>query len=440
MTTSQYDYIVVGGGVCGLQLGALLSRDGHRVLLLEKQKKLGGRAAVIERDGFTVDMGIHLVRFGPKSAISETCRRLGHEVAYAPLGTSRVVDHDGITRRFPTSPGGILRTKLFRFREKLKALGVLLRVKRKGAAKLPADLEAPSVLHWMDRRKIRGGLRRYFTLVASSMLVCPFVEKAAVTELLTNMQKVLKVGISVQYPKGGWLPLFELFRGEIEKRGEVRTGCPVESVLVKEGRACGVAAGGERVEAGAVILNLPCQQIFSVLDENRVDPAYRDMCRNQRPTAGVVVDFGLKKRVSDTSGLWYFWDPPSFGMFTSNLEPALAPEGKQLFTFFYPTALEDMEDVEVARKREEELLTRIFATFPDMEGQIEWKRILHMPMVDGTEINIHQTRDRRPGYRVPGTENLYLVGDSLGAPGAGGDVGHESVHECYEAIRRASAR
>jgi len=47
------------------------------------------------------------------------------------------------------------------------------------------------------------------------------------------------------------------------------------------------------------------------------------------------------------------------------------------------------------------------------------------------EVNINQHREKRPGYSVPGIENLYLVGDSLKGPGAGGDVGHESVLGCY---------
>jgi hypothetical protein len=36
--------------------------------------------------------------------------------------------------------------------------------------------------------------------------------------------------------------------------------------------------------------------------------------------------------------------------------------------------------------------------------------------------------------RVPGLEGVYLVGDSVAAPGAGGDVGNESVLIAYRAI------
>jgi phytoene dehydrogenase-like protein len=76
----------------------------------------------------------------------------------------------------------------------------------------------------------------------------------------------------------------------------------------------------------------------------------------------------------------------------------------------------------------------LFQAFPDLEASIEWRRAMRLRMVDGVEVNVRQHRGRRPGPRVPGVENLYLVGDSTAADGAGGDVGQESVLVCYEAL------
>jgi phytoene dehydrogenase-like protein len=124
-------------------------------------------------------------------------------------------------------------------------------------------------------------------------------------------------------------------------------------------------------------------------------------------------------------------EPRSVGMFTSNLCPELAPPGKQLLTWFVPTNVSDMEDGTRAKEIEQSLERAIFKTFPGLESAIEWRRPLHLKMVDGVEVNVKQHRGRRPGYRIPGIDGLFLVGDSLKAPGAGGDVGHEAVLECY---------
>ncbi|UCE10954.1 MAG: phytoene desaturase [Candidatus Thorarchaeota archaeon] len=49
--------IIIGAGVGGLSTAALLARDGHDVLVLEKNKELGGRARIWRKDGFLFDMG-----------------------------------------------------------------------------------------------------------------------------------------------------------------------------------------------------------------------------------------------------------------------------------------------------------------------------------------------------------------------------------------------
>ena len=87
-------------------------------------------------DGFVVDNGIHLVRFGPHSAISRVCGHLGHRVRYHAMGPSYVVDHDGAVKTFPTGPLPVLTTRLFTWRERLQAARVLLGTKRQsGRAK-----------------------------------------------------------------------------------------------------------------------------------------------------------------------------------------------------------------------------------------------------------------------------------------------------------------
>ena len=426
----MYDFIVVGGGINGLQIAALLAYEGQKVLLLEKTDHIGGRAFVWEKDGFKVDYGLHLIRFGPDSALARTFRRLGYEIQFNKLGTSYIYE-DGNKKIFPTSPVQFLRTDVMSWVEKLKAVPLLLKLK--GLKDQWKDLLHIPVSKWIKENNITGGLRKYFELVTGSMLVCPFIDIASTGELLFNMSKVLKTGKSVMYPRGGWEPLLNFLQTTINKNGEIRVKSKVTGVEIEKDSARGVYVGGEFIESKNIIINLPVQQLWNILDENKFPEEYVERTSRLIPTAGVVVDIGLKKKVSKENGLLYFYKPMAFGMFTSNIDSSVVPQGKQLLTFFYPTSVEDMKDKELRKKRENEIIEAIFATW-DIEGNLEWKRVLHLTMVDGAQINIRQTRELRPGYKLPGVKNVFLVGDSLGAPGAGGDVGHESVHGVYRTI------
>jgi all-trans-retinol 13,14-reductase len=59
MTENQYDTIIIGSGLGGLLCGYMLSREGMRVCIIEKNKQIGGALQTFRRKGFDFDTGIH---------------------------------------------------------------------------------------------------------------------------------------------------------------------------------------------------------------------------------------------------------------------------------------------------------------------------------------------------------------------------------------------
>ena len=55
--SSQERIGVIGGGLGGLAAACTLAARGYKVVLFEKNDWLGGKAAVLEEDGFRFDMG-----------------------------------------------------------------------------------------------------------------------------------------------------------------------------------------------------------------------------------------------------------------------------------------------------------------------------------------------------------------------------------------------
>ena len=57
----NYDTIIIGSGMGGLSTAAILSKQGHKVLVLERHYTAGGFTHVFKRKGYEWDVGIHYV-------------------------------------------------------------------------------------------------------------------------------------------------------------------------------------------------------------------------------------------------------------------------------------------------------------------------------------------------------------------------------------------
>ncbi len=56
---SEFDFVIVGSGLGGLACGAILGKHGYKVLILEKNKQIGGNLQTFARDKVIFDSGVH---------------------------------------------------------------------------------------------------------------------------------------------------------------------------------------------------------------------------------------------------------------------------------------------------------------------------------------------------------------------------------------------
>ena len=98
-----------------------------------------------------------------------------------------------------------------------------------------------------------------------------FTEKTSAGETFLNIQKILKNGHSAEYPVYGWRPIHKALINEIEKSGKIRLRSKVEKVLIKNGKAAGVLVDGKEYFADRIVINIPVQEIFGILDEKMFD-------------------------------------------------------------------------------------------------------------------------------------------------------------------------
>src|SRR5688572_10161296 len=84
--SEHFDTVVVGAGIGGLTTAALLSRAGHKVLVLDQHYVAGGNATVFKRKGYTFDVGLHyLGDCEPDGVIPSLLRDAGVDVKFRPM-------------------------------------------------------------------------------------------------------------------------------------------------------------------------------------------------------------------------------------------------------------------------------------------------------------------------------------------------------------------
>lgn len=428
---NEFDFIVIGGGICGLQIGALCSTLG-KVLLIEKTGNIGGRARVVEKNGFLLDWGPHPIRFGPNSSIALTLKDVGIKTAqFINPGLTYAYMKDGTRHIFPSGVKGFLKTKMISLP---KFGGVLLKINR-DLKKNPQKILNMSFSQAIQEYKIDPQTQKALLIGSASMQVNPFPERSSIGEFIYNLLQVLKKK-SVFYPKGGWNYFFDNLSLVIEKNGgTIQLNKKVDRIIVENGNALGIEMSGNIIKGKNIISTIPIQQIFEILDPSLIPENIVEKCKNQRQTAGIVIDFCLSKPITDET-LVFFEEPPSFGMCPSNMSPEVAPIGKSLMTFFAPTEISIIKNKEQREQFHKKFRDIILKTYPELEKLIEYERPLFLDMVDGIEIAIDQNRINRVKPEDIKIKNLFLTGDSIGGEGAGGDIGHTSVRECFELIKK----
>lgn len=76
----NYDIIVIGGGISGLSTGAFFSQKGFKVLIVEKQKEVGGYLSTFRRGEFKFEAAVHYTYEGyPGGIVPRMLKMLGIE-------------------------------------------------------------------------------------------------------------------------------------------------------------------------------------------------------------------------------------------------------------------------------------------------------------------------------------------------------------------------
>ncbi len=258
MNENTYDTIIVGGGVAGLTATAYLARERQKVLLIEKNRELGGLVNTFSRNGFHFDAGVRALEDAGIILPMLKDLNIELEVVESPvsLGVENEIMHiehldslseyrDFLKKFYPES-GEEIDEVMIIIRKIMKHMDVLYGIENPVFKDLKRDRSYifRKLLPWLPRflftlRKINRmdmPVEDYLNTVVKNPSLKDIISQHFFRNTPTFFAlSYFSLYLDYFYPKGGVGKLAEALRDKIfELGGEINTGTIVNRVIPNE--------------------------------------------------------------------------------------------------------------------------------------------------------------------------------------------------------------
>ena len=472
---------VVGAGLAGLAAACTLAARGHKVVLFDKNPWLGGKAAVLNEQGFRFDMGptiltvpgvlervfheagrkmsdyLDLRRLDPQWRcffddgsvldLREDMKTMAETLdAFAPGNSAGYRDFQAMSRKLHEV------SEKFFFWKSVEGIGDTLSFKGMDLETLKdvLSLRMGTSVASQIRKRVPDGrvsqmLDHFVQYVGSSPYASP-----AVLCSIAHMQ----TDLGVWYPIGGTRAVPEALEKLAGELGvDLRPNTEVTRIIEEEGRAVGVeTARGEVVRMSAVVSNMDSVRTMRELVGGAPGRKFARRWKREPACSGVVLYLGLDRAYEHLAHHdfvfsrdpkeefdWIYRkgepapDPTCYLAATGRTEPGVAPEGGEaLYILVHTPYLRPHHDwAKMLPGYRQVILDKLkrCAGMPDIEERIVFERHL-------TPQDIHERYNVlngaiyglashgkvngafKPGNRSRDLAGLYLAGGAA-HPGPG---------------------
>jgi phytoene desaturase len=309
---SDTDVVIIGAGVAGLTCGCLLANKGLKILMIERNQKVGGCCTSFEKDGFSFDLSVQsLGECQEGGRVWRLLKQLNllDQIHFIPLEPAREYYFPG--RKVSQSS---------RLETHIENLSALFPKERKGIEGVYGVLKKifeefsnmPTSLNWFEPSSFLSQcpfLSKYkdsnYETLLNEFVSHPFLktllsirssyallppEEISVVGMAGIEMSYFNYGVSCIEGRVEQLPLK---MGEALKKrgGEIFTGQEVEQILIKEKKAIGVRLkDGQEIIGKVVISNVDAHHTFSdLIGEAHTPSGFRSKLRGMKPSLSYFI-------------------------------------------------------------------------------------------------------------------------------------------------------
>jgi phytoene dehydrogenase-like protein len=441
---SDYDVVIAGSGAGGLLTALGLSEDGKRVLVLEKENRLGGVWYGYNVGGYRVDQGLHVITRAKRGPFSRFLRKY---LRPAP----EIVMHDGWYFRVNDKVGTIPSSIAQGLRWPLTGMGGRLSLIRIGARIKMMKLREMRMyrhLTFLDYLQMKGVTNQTIIDVLQSALYMAAgvpIEQASAYEALRTLKdtdketpkgeslKNLLIG-SQEFDEGVAIGGMQGLVGRVVSaiNGDYVLNAPVTQIAERENKVAAVTVHGREIRHSKVVSDIPLWSLSEIVESRRNEvTSFFEKWSHMRPTKGLTLWLGLDKVVvGDRKSRVIVHPLPSRWMLSlSSFDPSCAPEGKELVGIAM-IFIEGRSVDEQVRMMKGNGLTKYH---PGIVDHIEMEHV-QVSYATRAALMPGQTALDRPGPRTP-VRGLYIVGTDTAGEGVGLQQAANSAEGALAAIR-----
>lgn len=430
--------VIVGAGVGGLSMGALLARDGYAVTIFEKEKKVGGRTASTTYKNHTLDNGFHIMPFYKKSSLYDVLSITGirDRTGLAPVSDIAFYSKERF-HRYPTGMLDILRMGLVPFKSRIVLLQILLPMafSTMASAEKKDNVSLSSITTSMNDRT-----RAFFDAVCM-LAFADTPDHVSLGEFIRTIIRAnpFRGGTSqFAYPSKGYDTICKVLAAYVKSRGgRILLSSPIKKIEVRQDSVYGVIdSNGGIVKTNCVIASPPAYQIPSLLDDNILNNSTKHHIDNLKSSTAVIeVHYATNRQIDTRQIIFPVGDYTAKGIFfTSNISAQLCPTGEHQIICGAPISSGNMSGSKL-REATNEMRQDIESIYPGFKSSIIWERPQVWNLVESVAKMPGMVWRSKMPHHTSEVNGLFFVGDSTMSYGIGTDSAAHSAMLCYPHVK-----